>query len=111
MSLTSAILAQAKQLSGAEDAALEQLCRAAELQLTGKLRKGLSPEDCGEAFILGAAMMAVSDYRELQYGGVAAFSAGDISITQAKTRTDTLRRAAEGLLAPYSEDSICFLRV
>ena len=37
---------------------LEVLCRVAAEEMTGRLREGVAPEDCGAAFVLGCAWVA-----------------------------------------------------
>ena len=52
------ILTLARIVSGAgetEEALLESLCQAARLRWEGRLRQGLTPEDCGRAFACAAA--------------------------------------------------------
>ena len=63
-------MAMAQSLGHVDDsqqAALEALCRAAETEVTGRLRDGVSPEDCGPAFILGCAWMALAGLAGGQY--------------------------------------------
>ena len=54
MSLASAIV----QPSEAEKPLLAALCTAAQARLAGRLRAGLSPEDCAAAFPCAAALLA-----------------------------------------------------
>ena len=89
----------------AERVLLEPLCAAAELAWLGRLRRGVSPGDCGEALACAAAFTAAAD---LAAGGdgVASFSAGDISVKldsggDRAGRTDSLRQAAERLMEPF----------
>ena len=70
------------------------LCRAAETEMTGRLRDGVSPEDCGPAFVLGCAWLALSGLAGGQYGGVSAFTAGSVTL-----REEDLAGAVELLLS------------
>ena len=89
-------------------ALLEPLCAAAENAWLGRLRKGVTAEDCGEALICAAAFTAAADLTagDGGGGGLASFSAGDISVKardsgeRAKT-AESLRQAAERLMEPY----------
>lgn len=102
------ILTLARIVSGAgeaEEALLESLCQAARLRWEGRLRQGLTPEDCGRAFACAAAFTAAAD---LAAGGdgVASFSAGDISVRlegggERAGRAESLRQAAERLMEPF----------
>ena len=81
--MTEQILALARTLGPAgvtETEALEPLCRAARAELEGMLREGVTPEDCGEAFLLGAAWLALAGLAAGEDGGVESFRAGDVSI-------------------------------
>lgn len=83
--------------SGGEDeAVLLALCEVAVEELEGRLRGGLTVEDCQPAFRIGAAWIAL-EY--LNSGGeVTSFSAGDFSVTQA---VGGYRGQAESLMRPY----------
>lgn len=83
---------------------LEPLCAAAERAWLARLQEGVSEEDCGEALLCAAAFTAAADL-EAEGGGVAAFSAGDISVRLQSggenARAARLRQAAERLMEPY----------
>ncbi len=96
-------------VSDGQQAALEALCRAAEAEMTGRLRDGVSPEDCGPAFVLGCAWLALSGLAGGQYGGVSSFTAGSVTIReeesgQGRERAAALRLQAETVLGPYLKD-------
>ena len=40
--------------------ALRPLCQAAKLELTGRLKEGIQPEDCQPAFVVAAAWLALA---------------------------------------------------
>lgn len=95
------------QTGEAETPALEALCRAAETELTGKLRDGVAPEDCGGAFPVAAAWLALAGLCAGQGGEPASWSAGAVSVSggmTAKERIRTLQEQAMGLMAPYVKD-------
>ena len=89
----------------AEKTLLEPLCQAAERAWLGRLREGLAPEDCGEAFPCAAAFTAAAALAAGEGGG-ASFSAGDVSVTppgggESLRRAENLRQAAERLMEPF----------
>ena len=84
---------------------LEPLCIAAEDFWQGRLRKGVAPEECGEALICAAAFTAAADLTG-SGGAVASFSAGDLSVrvqggAERLKTAESLRQAAERLMEPY----------
>jgi len=89
----------------AERTLLEPLCAAARTFWLGRLREDVMEEDCAEALPCAAAFTAAANLAA-GGGGVASFSAGDISVNvqgggdRAKT-ADSLRQAAERLMEPY----------
>lgn len=90
----------------AERILLEPLCAAAESLWRGRLREDAAPEDCGEALTCAAAFTAAADLAAGGGGGIASFTAGDLSVKlqdggQRRAAADCLRRAAAGLMAPY----------
>lgn len=89
----------------AERVLLEPLCAAAELAWQGRLRRGVSLGDCGEALACAAAFTAAADLAAGE-GGSVSFSAGDISVKapggqERAAAAAELRRAAERLMEPY----------
>lgn len=96
-------LAAGFSAAGAPDeAALRALCSAAEVELTNRLRRDVTAEDCGECFTCAAAMLAAANYREACGAcGVEAFRVGEVSVTPGKAGTAALRQAAERLMAPF----------
>lgn len=89
----------------AEETLLEPLCAAAEAGWRNRLRRGVTEADCGEALLCAAAFTAAADLAAGE-GGVASFSAGDVSVSlgsggdRAK-RAESLRQAAERLMEPF----------
>ncbi len=78
-----------------ESEGLKALCAAAVEELTGLLRPGVTVQDCGGAFQLGAAWLALAGL-EFSDDGVERFSAGEVTIQK---RSGTLRQKALRLQA------------
>lgn len=97
------------QVSEDQMPVLETLCRAAEQEMTGRLRDGVTPEDCGQAFALGCAWLALAGLTGGQaYGGME-FTAGSVTIREGgsgeeRERSAALRLQAEMVLGPYLKD-------
>ena len=116
--LQETILTLAKTLSGAgeaEEPLLGSLCLAAEARWSGRLRPGVTAEDCGEAFPCAAALTAAADLAAARGSeGVSGFTAGSVSIqtqspAEAGTQAAELRRTAERLMAPFAvPGNFCF---
>ena len=108
--LQETILTLATAAAGAgeqDETLLETLCRAAETYWRGRLRTGVTAEDCGEAFPCAAAFTAAADLAAGQGGGIESFTAGSVSV-QARSPAETgtqaaeLRRTAWRLMAPFA---------
>ena len=86
---------------------LESLCLAAEGAWLARLREGVTAEDCGEALPCAAAFTAAADLTAgTGGGGVASFSAGDVSVRirdggERHRAAESLRQAAQRLMEPY----------
>ena len=66
------------QPSETERPLLTALCAAAGAEIEGRLRDGISPEDCGDAFPCAAALLAAASILPCRSGGdVEQFSVGD----------------------------------
>lgn len=89
-----------------ENVLLEALCHAAETAWVSRLKRGITAEDCGEAFLCAVAFTAAADYMVSRGGDdVASFTAGEISIKKrecGEAQATALRKAAERLMAPYA---------
>ena len=88
---------------------LEVLCRVAAEEMTGRLREGVAPEDCGAAFVLGCAWVALAGLAGGQYSGGTEFTAGRVTIReedcgQARERSAAIRIQGETVLGPYLKD-------
>ena len=91
---------------------LRPLCQAAEREMAGRLREGLSPEACGPAFPVAAAWLVLAGL-EAGTDGVTSFSAGDLTVRAREDRTGdacarSLQSQAERLMAPYLPDGFAF---
>lgn len=119
MSLSEQVLAQAQALTGALEgkylALLAALCDSCIAGLTARLKEGLYPEDCAEAFVMAAAFQAAASYEAASQGsGIQEFKAGDLSIKQSAASgggSGKLMEQAERLLKPYLKDGFCFTGV
>ena len=120
MTLTQQICAQARVLirdMGSENQALlEVLCRSAEVSLTAKLRKGITPEDCKADFIAAASLYALATLDGIsETVQVEEFQAGDLTIRQSSDRkaaaSSCLQRQADMMIQPYLKDRFTFLGV
>lgn len=92
---------------------LEVLCETAEAELRGRLKAGVSAEDCGGAFPAAAAWMALAGLYGGRGGGEpTSWTAGAVSVSggvSAGEQARTLREQAERLMAPYlRDDGFCF---
>lgn len=84
-----------------EEELLLPLIQAAVGELTGRLKAGTAPGDCGSAFPLAAAMLA-ADALEGATGGrrVDSFTAGEVSVRMSGGGRG-LRAQAERLMEPW----------
>ncbi|MCI8304008.1 MAG: hypothetical protein HFF52_05190 [Lawsonibacter sp.] len=81
------------------------LVQAVRARLARRLRPGVAPEECGQAFPLAAAMTAMEQLSGLTSaaeGGISSFTAGDLTIRRETEKS--LSAQAEGLLAPWLGD-------
>ncbi len=100
------IMALAAALGKAEESEeLRSLCAAAEEELTGLLRDGTAPEDCGEAFPLAAAWIALAGLG-LCEDGAESFTAGEVTLRKESgaARRTALRLQAQQVMRPYLRD-------
>lgn len=111
------ILALALAVSGAGEERqplLEALCGGAETYWKGRLRDGVTAEDCLESFCCAAAFTAAADLEAGRGGGVASFTAGVVSVkglsgAESAARAAVLRQTAERLMEPYAAaNGFCF---
>lgn len=113
--MTQEIMALCRAMGAPQDQEelLLPLTLAVERRLAGRLKEGASPEDCGTAFPLAAAMLVMDRLSGMTGGGsageVTSFTAGDLTIRKSASGSGqtvkSLSARAEGLLAPWLEDS------
>lgn len=109
--MTQEILALCRVMGAAgEEELLLPLVQAVEGQLAARLREGTTPEDCGPAFPLAAAMV-VTDCLAGMTGAEewSSFTAGELTIRReagASGRgSKSLTQRAEELLAPWTGEA------
>lgn len=101
------IQALAQALAGpANETLAETLSGAAEALWRGRLKEDVTEADCGEALLCAAAFTVAADLLA-GGGGIAAFTAGDLSVKgpsggERLASAQALREAAERLMAPYA---------
>ena len=88
---------------GQDETVLRLLCQSACKALDARLKDGLTAEDCGGAYPLAAAWIAMDWLRGSQgMDGVTALSAGDISIRrEGGGDSGKLSEQAMEIMAPY----------
>ena len=89
--------------AGQDENVLRTLCQGACKVLDGRLKDGLTAEDCGGAYPLAAAWIAMDWLRGSQeMDGITALSAGDISIRRERSEdSGKLSRRAMEIMEPY----------
>ena len=108
MELGEEILALCRQMGAREeqDGLLLPLIEAAQDSLQRRLKAGVSPQDCGSAFPLAAALAAMDGLdRAAGEGDVSAFSAGEVSIQLRESGGNSRMGQAERLLAPWLRET------
>ena len=116
MTLEDQIYAQALMMAGSldreQDALLRVLCKASKNTLEGRLRSGITPEDCRADFIAAGSLYALAALSEADKTPER-FTAGELTVQRAGggTAAGCLRRQAELMMAPYVRDGFAFLGV
>ena len=84
---------------------LALLCAQAARQLVLRLREGVTPEQCGDAFSLAGAWLALAGLCSAG-DGVDRFTAGDLTIQHrdGAARETAYRLQAEQVIRPYVRD-------
>ena len=84
---------------------LSLLCTAAVEELRGLLRDGVQAEECGAAFVLAAAWMALAGL-DTAGDDVESFTAGEVSIRRGESgvRRKELRMQAMEVMKPWLRD-------
>ena len=92
--------------AGQDETVLRTLCQNACNMLDRRLRDGLTAEDCGEAYPLAAAWIAL-DWLRCGQGldGVTYLSAGDLTVRRDGGGADeSLSQRAQALMGPFLRD-------
>ena len=115
MTLTEQIYAQALLLAGEleqrQTELLKVLCQGANNALAGRLRDGLTPEDCKADFISAAGLYALSAMSGTdEMDRLEQITAGDITLKRAggDVASNCLRYQAELMMAPYLASGFTF---
>lgn len=103
----------AGSLSTQQRSVLERLCAGADAALCARLRDGVTPEDCYDAFVCAGAWMALAALGSAQNSaGIEAFTAGNFTVRHSAGASNCLAMQAEVLMAPYvRQDGFQFQRV
>lgn len=90
-----------------EDSLLVALCATEETLWSRRLPAGMTPEDCGSAFLCAVAFSAAADYLTAQGAAEpASFTAGEVTVkglspAERTALANELRLAAQRLMMPY----------
>ena len=105
-------LLMAGKLTAEQENLLHMLCRVAKVQLEGRLRPGITAEDCRSDFVTAASLFALAALSESDTGP-REFTAGDLTVRKSDKNTAArcLRGQAELLMVPYVRDAFAFLGV
>ena len=102
------IMALCRAMGASEDQEelLLPLVQTLQEQLAGRLKEGARPEDCGPSFPLAVAMTAMDRLSAMTGGGgggVASFTAGDLTIRReaGSASGGGLAQQADRLLGPW----------
>ena len=101
----------AGDLDGPRQEALHLICEATCTSLAARLREGILPEDCGEAFTTAACLYALAALEN--FGEAAEFKAGDLTVKMPdqEEKAGELRHQADMLMEPYLKDAFLFAGV
>ena len=114
--MTGQIYAQALLMAGKlteeQENLLQMLCRVSKVQLEGRLRPGITAEDCRSDFVCAGSLLALAALSESD-GGPERFTAGELTIQKSggDAAARCLRSQAELILMPYVRDCFAFLGV
>lgn len=118
MTLTEQVINQARlmaqELTEENEALLEAICRAAVTSLQYRLRPPLTPEDCGEDFVMAAGLYAIAAMSGVtDLGQLEQVTAGDVTLRRGSmdAAANCLRSQAEMLMMPYLKTPFLFLGV
>ena len=105
-------LLMAGELTVEQETLLQMLCRVSKVQLEGRLRPGLTAEDCRADFICAGSLLALAALSESD-SCPERFTAGELTIQKGSSNAAArcLRSQAELILLPYVRDGFAFLGV
>ena len=118
--MTAQVYSRALSLAGAleerQKQALEAFCGVCISGLNGRLRSGLTPDDCGDDFITAAGLMALAAMEQVAADApVSQIVAGDFTVKKDTVSREAasacLMQQAERIMAPYLKDRFAFLGV
>jgi hypothetical protein len=101
------VLELAKSLHPVTDGQAEllaTLCRAACRRLDGRLRDGVTANECADAYVTAAVWLALAGLDAQSGGTVSRFSAGDVTVEKSGQDPGQLEARAWKLMAPYVRD-------
>ena len=85
-----------------DESLLLLLCRTACSRLEGMLKNGITPEDCGESFLLAAAWLAMDWLADVgESANITALSAGDLTVRREGVSRGKGKDQAMELLTPW----------
>ena len=120
MKLTDQVLAQALLLAGQleerQQMLLGALCNAVTVSLSGRLREGLTPDDCKADCVAAASLVALAALASAAEDVPAEqITAGDFTVKKGGRSHDAaancLKNQAELMIAPYLKDGFLFTGV
>ena len=118
MGLTEQVYAQALLLAGElsenRKLLLRVLAAAAVTSLSGRMKDGLTAEDCKADFVASASLYALAAVSEIGDGmEMEQVTLGDVTLKRKNgdTASNCLRNQAELMMYPYLKDRFAFLGV
>jgi len=117
--MTAARAFLSRELNEGQEEVLTALCESAMADWQGRLRDGLTPEDCRGAFVTACAWTALAGLAPALEAGAPvprSFTAGDLSVSMGGSSGDwnramyRLQDRAEELMAAYTRDDAFFFR-
>lgn len=100
-------LAQSLCQGQADEDLLATLCREACRRIDSRLRPGVAPADCADAYTVAAAWLALAGWQTGRRGdGVRRFAAGDLSVEKDEgAAAQQLEDRAWALMRPYVQET------
>ena len=89
---------------------LSALCLGVDQELSARLRPGITPEDCLDAFVLAGALLCVSALNQISTANISDFTAGTLKIAFGSDHSP-LANLAYRTMEPWLADGLVFLGV